>query len=269
MRSHRQRSWLGGEKLQEGVLILTTQRLLQLVELTPPGNSGVRYGFNAHLGPLERLAEVNLDLFSKETMLLKTFWRARINRQTVEWEFPLTVRPSLEALMHFLHKFIDDSTRGSALRKATPPAPSALLPRLKDPASNNPEELEPINERFTAVLPDIVKPDEKVHTWALWPAWFEDRGYPQVLLITDQRLLVIPDPEKKRGPTLEVPLGNLTTLEYVGSILSSHIGLNIAQQDTIHQLQLRFPYPAERAFHSCFEELRRCMAVIPLWSEPG
>jgi hypothetical protein len=269
MRSCRQRSWLGGAKLQEGVLILTTQRLLQLVELTPPGSGGVRYGFNAQLGPLERLAEVSLEPCGNDAVVLKTCWLARQNKQTVEWEFPSPARQPLDELSCFLQKFIDGSTSGLALRRSMPSSPPDSLPRLKDPAANRPEELEPINEHFTALLSDLLKPDETAQAWALWPRWFEKRGYPQVLLVTDRRMLVIPDSDKNRRATLEVPLADLATLEYVGSILSSHIGLSIAHKDGIRELRLSFPYPAESAFHACFEALRRCMAVIPLCSEPG
>jgi inorganic pyrophosphatase len=264
MRSCRQRSWLGGVKLQEGILILTTQRLLQLVELTPPGDSGVRYGFNAQLGALERLDGVSVEPCGQEAVVLRTRWIAQQNAQTIEWEFPSPARPALDELCSFLQKFINDSASGKALRRTMPSPKPDALPRLTDPAANRPEELDPINERFASLLPDLLKPDEKAYAWALWPAWFDKKGVCQILLVTNQRVQVLSDPIRNKKPTLEVPLFELTILEYVGSILSSHIKLFVTREDGTQELQLSFPYSAEAAFHNCFEAMRRCMAAAPL-----
>lgn len=264
MRSSLQHSWLGGAKLQEGVLILTNQRLVHLVELMPPDSSGVRYGFNAQLGPLERLSEFSLEPYRQVALFLRTCWVTKQNTQTLEWEFPLQAGEALDELRNFLQKFVDHNTSGLAIRRAMPASPPEKLPRLTDPAANSPEELEPINERFNSLLGEWMAPGETAQAWALWPAWFEKRGYPQILLVTDRRLLILSDPGQSGMPSVEVQLDDLATLEYEGSILSSHIGLHIAQEDRIQPLRLTFPYSGEKAFRHCFEALRRCMAAIPL-----
>jgi hypothetical protein len=58
--------------------------------------------------------------------------------------------------------------------------------------------------------------------------------------------------------------GRPATLEYVGSILNSYIGLDVVEAGKALQIRFSFPYPAEGAFHNCFEAIRRCMAVLPL-----
>ena len=82
--------------------------------------------------------------------------------------------------------------------------------------------------------------------------------------MTESRVLVVPDPNLGQNCTLEIPLWRVATLEYIGSILQSHIGLNLVEAGRSRKIQLSFPYPAEGAFHNCFEAMRRCMAVIPL-----
>ena len=263
MRSHRQRSWLGREKINEGVLILTTQRLIHLVELVPLGGSGVRYGFNARLGALERLMNIKVETLGDEVVLLKTSWEAEGGSETLEWETPLYTRSALLEMVDFLETFLPENINSRALRRSAIPTPSEL-PALSDPSSNDPRLVSAINRRFADALFPSLTPTEKAHAWALWPAWYEHKGYPRVLIVTDSRVLVVPDPNLGQLCTLEVPLAQLATLEYIGSILESRIGLNLVETGKVRQIQLSFPYPAEGAFHRCFEAMRRCMAVLPL-----
>lgn len=263
MRSQRHRSWLGGEKLQEGVLILTTQRLIQLVELVPLGDSGVRYGFRAQLGALERLVDVSLETVADETILLKSTWQAQAGCSSLEWESPLYTRTELEGLVSFLEGFAPSKINPRSLQRSTLAAPSEL-PYLRDPASNNPLEEKIIHRRFADALPATLLPGEQIYAWALWPAWFENKGYAQVMVVTASRLFVVSDPDAQQPLSLNIPLAKISTVEYVGSILNSYLELSLVESGKVRKLTLNFPYSADGAFHRCFEALRRCMAVLPL-----
>lgn len=263
MRSKCQRTWFGSEKLREGVLILTTQRLIHLVELVPPGDSGVRYGFNAQLGMLERLSEINVETIGEEAVLLKTKWESRNGYDFLEWESPLYTRSDIKELAGFLEKFLSQDANSKAIRRSTFNVNSELPP-LSDPSSNDPKLVNIINQRFTDALPQFLYEDEKVYAWALWPAWFENKGFCQILVITGNRILVIPDPNVDSQNILSIDQKDVATLEYAGSILNSYIGINAIEADKVTKIQLKFPYPAEIAFHNCLEAIRRCMAVLPL-----
>ena len=147
MRSHRQRSWLGWEKINEGVLILTTQRLIHLVELVPLGDSGVRYGFNARLGALERLTGIKIETLGDEAVLLKTSWEAEGGSDILEWETPLYTRSALLELVDFLETFLPENINSRALRRSAIPPPSEL-PALSDPSSNDSRLVSAVNRRF-------------------------------------------------------------------------------------------------------------------------
>jgi inorganic pyrophosphatase len=263
MRSKRQRTWLGGEKLREGVLILTTQRLIHLVELVPLGESGVRYGFNAQLGMLERLTDISVETLEDEAVLLKTKWEARNGHDFLEWESPLYTRSDIKELAGFLEKFLPKKYNSRAIRRSTLSVDSELPP-LSDPSSNAPNLVNIINRRFADALPQLLNDSEKVYTWALWPAWFENKGYCQVLAVTGDRILVIPDPNIESQSILSINQKDVVTLEYAGSILNSYIGINTIETGKAQRIQLNFPYPAEIAFHNCLEAIRRCMAILPL-----
>ncbi len=263
MHSQRRRSWLDREKLNEGVLILTTQRLIQLVELVPLGDSGVRYGFLARLGALERLVDVQVETLGDAAILLKTAWEAEDGLAWLTWESQFYTRSAVLELVSFLERFLPKNIPPAALRRSFLPAPSDLPP-LSDPASNDPALVWAVHQRFTQALPGHLAPNEAVHAWALWPAWYENKGYPQVLVVTDRRVLILPDPALRLPCSLDIRLAQLAIPEYAGSILRSHIGFDLVESGKARRVQLSFPYPAVGAFRRCFEALRRCMAVLPL-----
>jgi inorganic pyrophosphatase len=263
MRSQRLRSWLGREKLQEGVLILTTQRLIQLVELVPLGDSGVRYGFKAQLGVLERFVDFSVEMLADEVVLLKTKWQARGGCAFLEWESPLFTQSDIEELISFLKKFAPININPSTLQRSTIPAPSELT-FLSDPASNDPQAGKIIHQHFADAIPSMLFPDEQIYAWALWPAWFENKGFTQVMVVTESRVLVISDPDLHQPCTLNISLLQLATLEYVGSILNSYIEFNLVESEEVRQIRLSFPYTAEGAFQGCFQAIRRSMAILPV-----
>jgi len=256
MFSQSKRTWLSRENLQEGVLILTNQRLIHLAELLPLGTSNIRYGFHTAVGVLERLAGVTFSSFGKN-FLLRTEWRASSGNVFIEWEVADHVRDSLEELVMLLNKFrvnVDDC----ALRRATPPAPLKKLPRLTDPASNDPQSMIPLNERYYAALTESLLPGEQAHAWALLPQWFDNQKDSQVLVVTERRMFLLSD------RSFDIPLKQISTLEYTGSILRSSLTVNFMNNGIPHSNTILFPYPAENSFRNCFEAARRCMAVLPL-----
>lgn len=264
IRSKRQSSLFGRKTIQEGVLILTDQRLIHLVELMPPDSSGVRYGFHVHMGILERLEGVALERLGEDRLLLQTCWTALEGSETVEWEFPIQILAALKGLVTILEKFVMEAFDSRALRRAMLPPIPEKLPPLKDPAANDPNELDPLRKRFSSLLPDLLLTGENAYAWALWPAWFEAKSGARLLLVTDRRVLVVLDPAIENSPKLDLALQKLTTISYVASILKSHLDLSFIENGRLLSVSMPFPYPAEYAFHQCFEAMRRCLAVLPI-----
>jgi hypothetical protein len=127
---------------------------------------------------------------------------------------------------------------------------------LTDPASNAPQSLIPLNERYHAILAKSLLPGERAHAWALLPQWFDSQS--QVLVVTERRMFLLPD------RSFEIPLKQIATLEYTGSILRSSLAINYVDNGIPQHKIIFFPYPAENSFRNCFEAARRCMAVFPL-----
>lgn len=258
MPSARNRSWLRRERLQEGVLILTNQRLIHLTELLPPDSANIRYGFHTVIGVVERLAELSLSALGNNSLLLSTVWNAHGGSAVIEWETPRVLRASLEELTAQLERFKAKDAAACQIRRAAPPPPPDPLPPLSDPASSDARSLLPINERFSSALTDSLRPAETVHAWALLPAWFDAKQGAQALVVTDRRLFVLPNLE------WEIPLQQIAALEMTSSILESSLVINYVEREETKRKAILFPYPAQRAFRECFEAARRCMAVVPL-----
>jgi inorganic pyrophosphatase len=258
MISQRTRSVLRREQLQEGVLILTDQRLIHLAELVPPDSANIRYGFHTSVGALERLAGVSVTEFKNGSLLLTTTWNAHSGNASIEWELPHEAEASLDELTALLKRFIVDDPTACRLRRAGLPEAPDKLPPLEDTTSSNPDNPIPINGHFSTALTESLSPDEKAYTWAFLPEWVDQKKGARVLVVTDHRIFMLPD------HSFDVSLGQITTLEYTGSILRSSLAINYYHDDKLKCETIFFPYPTQDAFRSCFESARRCMAVIPL-----
>lgn len=256
MPSHRKRSWFRQNQLQEGVLILTSQRLIQLTELLPPDSANVRYGFHTTIGVLERLAGATLTSASPGS-LLQTRWHAAGGELAIEWESPDHTRASLDELTVFLGGFQADAD-ACILQRGTPPAPPEKLPSLMDTASDDPERLVLLNKNFSNAVAESLAADEQVRAWALLPKWLGHQNVDRALVVTERRIFQLPD------NSIDIPLAQVATLEYTSSILQSSIVINHIHHGKPHRTEIYFPYPAQEAFRDCFEAARRCMAVLPL-----
>lgn len=258
MSSRRKRSWFHREQLQEGVLILTDQRLIHLAELVPPDSANIRYGFHTSVGVLERLVGTSVSPLNNESLLLTTTWNAQGGQASIEWEVPNDTQTALDELTTLLDKFIVDDPNAYQLCRAGFPKLPDVLPPLMDTASSDPDNLIPTNEHFSASLSVSLAPNEKAYTWAFLPEWFDRKNGAQVLVVTNQRIFLLPN------HSLNISLGRVATLEYTGSILRSSLAINYFDGGKIQRNEIFFPYPAQDAFRNCFESARRCMAVIPL-----
>ena len=245
------------ENLQAGVLILTNQRLIHLAELIPPDSANIRYGFHIQIGVLERFRGVSLMTIG-DNILIQTEWRCRGGVTVIEWEMPAYFSAALGELVSFLKPFRGDDARMAVLVRAETPAPQTDLPQLHDPAANDPQVLIPINKTFHQFLDNTLATDEQFRAWALIPAWHEQTKTPHTLVVTHRRIFLLPD------LTLNVPLKNITTLEYTISILESYFAINYFENSVAKHCVISFPYPAQGPFQECIEMARRCMAVVPI-----
>jgi hypothetical protein len=258
MPSQRKRAWLRREQLQEGILLLTDQRLIHLAELVPPDSANIRYGFHTSMGVLERLYKISVSNIRTGSLLLTTTWSAHGGNASIEWELPDDGRASLDELTVLLEKFIVNDPNVCQLRRAGFSKPPDELPALMDTASSDPDNLIPINERFSAALTESLYSNERAFAWAFLPEWADRKKGAQALVVTDHRIFLLPN------HSFEVSLSKVATLEYTSSILESSLAVTFIEKGKSQRRVIFFPYPAQDSFRNCFEAARHCMAVLPL-----
>ena len=257
MASQRQRSWLRRERLQEGVLLLTTHRLIHLAELIPPDAANIRYGFREVVGVLERLRAADLHPLGNH-LALTTRWAAASGTTEMVWESPGYTRTALQELLGLLAPVVSTASPARALQRATPPPLPETLKPLVDTASNDPDESRRLTEYFRPLLEDALEDGEHPYAWAALPAWFQPKAGTQVLVTTDRRLFLLPD------LSLNVALRDVALWEYTSSIVDSYLAFTEVRAGKAYQHVVRFPYPAKPAFRACFESGWRCAAVLPV-----
>ncbi len=176
----------------------------------------------------------------------------------MEWEMPAYTRPELNEILRLQLGFAANDPAACQLRRATAPAAPERPPQLHDTAASDPHAMMPVNEHFTKALADCLRPGEQLQAWAYLPEWFDRKSGGRAVVVTQDRLLLLPE------CGVSIALGSITTLEYTGSILHSSILIHYFDGDALKQHQIAFPYPAQDAFRTCFEAMRRCMAVAPV-----
>jgi hypothetical protein len=262
MKSQLRGSFLNRQKLTEGFLVLTTQRLIQLIEIIPLEDNGVRYGYSTQTGILERLEKFSIERPNPKSILLMTFWKSRDGIEALDMEFTGKDLPSLKEMSSLLEKFQPGKISRQALRRASPPPAADPVPALFDPAEKDQKEVKILQERFSSMLPGVLSIDEQLLAWAFLPAWLDSDRCARVLCVSYKRLLVLPDPTAEKEEIQEIQFSDVTTLEYAASVVSSFIGFHVFEDGQVREVKINFPYPSLAAFKRCFDITRQCIAIL-------
>lgn len=254
--SEKRMAWFRRPRLQAGVVILTNQRLIHLNELIPPDAANIRYGFHSRVGALNRLAGISLQPLRRNT-ILHTAWKARGGQTAIHWEMPSQTGKALEELSVLLRPFLGGRTEEARLSQATPPELPEKLPALRDPTVDDARSNEALTRTMRRRLDEVLSAGEQAYAWALLPAWHERRDEPRALVVSLQRLFLLPD------LSLNIPLAEIATLEFTSSIIESFLAINHIRGGREQRTVITFPYPCQEAFRDCFEIARRCLAVVP------
>lgn len=259
-----QRTFLNRQRLEAGVLVVTDQQAAAVVELMPPDRAGIRYGFVARSGALERLEAVEALALSDDVAGLRLTWRAAGGVETSVWEFPAAERPAVDVACRLLRRW-QPQTADTRLRRATPPAPPEPWPALADPAANHPDDVMALAARLEAALAQALCPGETLLARCLLPAWIEGRGAASVLAVTNDHVRVVPDPEDPRAIrlALALPLAAISSLEFRSTILAAYLKAFVPERGRVTEHTIRFASTLA-AIRNCYLALRRALAVAPV-----
>lgn len=271
MRSALQGGLWRGRRLEEAVFIISTQQIAEVAELMPPDRAGIRYGFVARCGLLERLESVALRSLSRDVLGLQISWRGSGGREQVTWEFPAGGRVALEEALALLEGWLPrvDDRR---VQRATPPeAPQEPEP-LVDPGANDPAETKALAARLEPELARALLPEEPVLARCLLPAWIKQRGAPSLLAVTPERLLVVTEPGAAEQLRLALPLHAISSFEFSSTLIRAYLKVMVPSGDGTEEVVIHFGSTLG-AMDGCYLALRRATGVVPAvdlntWKQP-
>jgi len=259
MRSGLKRTWLAGQTLQEGILFITDQQVALVTENMPPDRTSIKYGYVVHTGAPERVESVHVSEMNRRACFEVTF-QAAGGVQHVIWEFPAEAADELNQAANLLRRW--KPAKGSyCLQRAQGPEPIEMP--LRDPAANDLAEVLPLTTRLTEALADQVLSHERILATALLPAWADKRKVAHLFAVTDQRVLLLPDPlDASQTQPASYRLACIASLEFTSSILASWVVLNVVDSANVRRTVITFPYTAGE-FQVCFTILRQQLSVVP------
>ena len=131
-------------------------------------------------------------------------------------------------------------------------------------AASGPER---VTFEFPGALSALLTANDAVLARCLLPAWVEGRRAASVLAVTDRRLVVVPDPvdEKGAGLQLEIPLPEISSLEFCSTIVLAYLMIYVPEGSaggprvyTIHFGK------TQTAMNTCYLALRRALATTAI-----
>ena len=261
MKSALRASWAAPPpQLQEGILFITDQQVALVTEILPPGQSSIRYGYIVQTGVPERISAITLRPLGAHVGLEIT-WNARSGSQPTVWEFPAESAEELREGAELLQGW-QPLARDQRVRRAYGPAPQMMA--LRDPAANDPAEIEALAERLTQAVTAQIFPGEQVLARALLPAWADRHKTARVFAVTDRRALLAPDASGRRHRPESFGLEQITSVEFTASILKSELALNLMRGSQGHRLAIDIPNTAA-SFQVCFTALRQQLTAVSIW----
>ncbi len=261
MKSALRASWAATPpQLQEGILFITDQQVALVTEILPPGQSNIRYGYIVQAGVPERIGAITLRPLGAHIGLVVT-WNAGSGSQQTVWEFPAESADELKEGTALLQGW-QALPRDQRLRRAYGPEPQKM--ELRDPAANDPAEIEALAERLTRAVTAQLLPGEQVLARALLPAWADRYKTARVFAVTDRRALLAPDSSGRRHRPESFWLEQITSVEFTASILKSELALNLMRGSKGHRLAIDLPHTAA-SFQVCFTAVRQQLTAVSLW----
>ena len=237
---------MGGRKLRDGLLILTDQQLLWMVDpVTPTVAVEGGYGYLARTIPLEWVADATLQEKSDYVTLHVVNVNRIGARSDFQTEFPLAARADLAQVVRLLCAFTPrpDDNR---LRRVGLPQPIKI--GLDDPMEHDRAQTVAVVTELQAVLAAQLY-GETIFAQAFLPIWSD--GGAKLLTITDRRIILT---TTRIRQSIVFDLDAFVASEICYSVLGSWFRVEFSDAKP---LELSLPVTAFRGFNTCWRVLRQ------------
>lgn len=249
--------WGQRERLYEGLLVITDQQILWMVDVLPPQPGMVGYGYLAKVCNLERLDQVDVRL---DTDLATLEWVMRSgdgHTEPIVVVFPAASSGLLRPAVAFLKRFLPQS-RDIHPRRLVPLKATETVAR---------ELVEAHDQLTLAALPSLqanrdrhMAAGEFVVCDAIAPAWAHDEKVARLVSVTDRQVIVA-DTTGART----VPLHSISSTELCHSVIRSWLRLWIPGCADDTEVEIEFPLANLGQFTSLFLALRQALASAAVY----
>ncbi len=247
---------MGGTQEHEGLLVVTDQQVLWMVDVLPPQPGIVGYGYAATVGVLERLdaARVHDD----DLPLLELSFRAPAGgSETFSIRFHPTQAAALSEVVSFLARFLPQANT-RRLRRVFVPDPDEPLGAPYENAGDLPDASGAV-ERLRNRRAPLLEPGEQIRAEGL-AIDLGNRRYPAALLsVTNRRALLVHDgaiPES-------IDFARVTSLQLGYSVMGPWLSVKQAAGQRPQVIRMDIPLIAFSPFNRCFLAMRQALVAQP------
>ncbi|MFQ5595968.1 MAG: inorganic diphosphatase [Anaerolineae bacterium] len=237
------------ERQNDGLLVVTDQQVLWVVDALPPIEIVKSYGYIAKSCVLERVTGTEVREDGDLAYLSVDLASPVGNVERFSLSFPVASIGLLRRVVEYVEAFMPGRGVAALMRLACLPATETPLTDLieeNDDATRS--LLGPWEDRLNAML----REGETLAAQAVVPAWSTEK--PLLLAVTDQRVLYLNAHDQE--PDV-FPLSHITSADLSHSVMQSWLRLWVAGDEGVMPMQVEFPLVNLGAFTRAYVAIRQ------------
>jgi len=241
-----------GQKLNQGLLVITDRQVMMMTDSLPPGSMMVNWGFVARTSAIERLVDVKLTRGGVSSQLEVSF-SAEEGVESQSFVFPRNYHDALSEAVTLLDKFahLDGSRYLRRTYETEVELSGRVLAAIKDYKPLDEARIEELRHRAGEGEEVVAEATaEAMNGMATGPA----------LVLTDSRLILSRGAKKKgRSHITEFPISRISSVEITQSLVGSHFEVSVPRDGLVESVVLDYNYPDSPRFLRAFTLLRHLM----------
>ncbi len=237
------------ERQNDGLLVVTDQQVLWVVDALPPIEIVKSYGYIAKSCVLERVSGADVREDGDLAHLRLELASPAGNLERFSVSFPAASIGLLRRVVEYVEAFMPGRGGFALMRLASLPATETPLTNLieeNDEATRR--LLGPWEDRLSTALHE----GEMLVAQAIVPAWSTEK--PLLLAVTDQRVLRLNAHDQ--APDV-FPLSHITSADLSHSVMQSWLRLWVAGDSGVTPVQVEFPLVTLGAFTHAYVAVRQ------------
>jgi len=241
-----------GQRLNEGLLVVTDRQVMMMIDNLPPDSTLVRWGFVARAGAVERLTGVRLTQEGVSCQLQVSF-SAKEGVESHSFLFPRNYHDALSEAVTLLDRFtcLDACRSPRRLYDTEVEVSGRALSATSDS--------QPLDESRIEELMGHVGEGEEVIATATARA-VSGMATGPALILSDSRLVLSPGAKKKgRSPVVDFAIAQVSSVEITQSLVGCHFEVSVPHDNGVDTVALDYEYPDSPRFLRAFTLLRHLM----------